>query len=143
MKLKTDFLNIKTKNELMNLFSEIRSILPKTNFNSEKNIDAYFKTSILLFNNLEKPYWNDSNHSRNYGDYFLGKMDFEFNGNTQDAVNSLLELWNNKTLNTIEYNLRGLEFLMREYRNELSEETIRNAVKYLKPIIEEAENEHL
>ena len=135
--MKTFNTNIKSNKDLEILFREIRNSLNKgETFEEEKDIDIYYKTAILLFNNMEKPFWGNNIANNHYSDYFQSKNDLNFSDNIKDNVNQLFKLWHNKTTITIEYNYRGLEFLTREYNKEFDKDILKLIVEILKPFLD-------
>jgi len=125
---------MKTNKDLELYIDKLRMDIGQRAFDSDELINAYFLSAILLFNNLKKVKWIDKPLVDNYNDYFFSKMDFKFDGNPQNAINSLLQLWNDKNVTSIEYNLRGLQFLLHEIKSDFSEEILDKVVEYLKPL---------
>jgi hypothetical protein len=132
---------VETNNELELLLESIRRTYAKENFESDEDIDAYFKASILIFNNLKEPYWKGVKKGEiKYDDYFQSKMDLTFANDKQNAINQLFRLWIDKKTITIEYNLRGLEFIVREHSFEFDKNVIKMIVEVLNPLIKKAEH---
>jgi len=122
------------------LIESIRLTLVNENFESDSEIDSYFKTAILIFSNLKEPYWKGVEKGETkYDDYFQSKMDITFANNKAEAVNQLYRLWIDKEITTIEYNLRGLEFVLREHSFEFSKNVLEMIVEVLNPLIQKAE----
>ncbi|OFX18537.1 MAG: hypothetical protein A2033_02425 [Bacteroidetes bacterium GWA2_31_9] len=131
--------SINNNKALEQLIYAIRMTLSREEFKTKEEIDAYFKTAILLFNNLEKPYWRNGNDNKKLSDYFMSKMDITFDGESKAAINSLIDIWSDRKATNIEFNMRGLEVLLVESRNEFPKTVISLAVKTLMPLIERAE----
>ncbi len=130
---------IETNKELERLIESIRIALPMESFNSDKEIDAYFKASILIFNNLKEPYWRGVKKGEiKYDDYFQSKMDLTFANEKHEAINQLYRLWIDKNTTSIEFNLRGLEFIVREHSAEFDKNVLKMIVEALDPLIKKA-----
>ncbi|NOU16665.1 MAG: hypothetical protein HOO91_03815 [Bacteroidales bacterium] len=66
-------------------------------------------------------------------------MDIKFANDRNGAINQLFKLWLDKKTITIEYNLRGLEFLTSESFYEFDKSVIKMIINILKPFIDKAE----
>ena len=131
--------SIENNKGLEQLIYTIRTTLYAETSKTKEEIDAYFKTAIILFNNLEKPYWRDSTDNSKFSDYFSSKMDITFGGESKTAINSLINLWETGSTTNIEYNLRGIEVIVRESRCEFDKSIISSIIQTLKPLIERTE----
>jgi len=131
---------IKKNNELELLLGSIRMTFANDPFKTDEEIDAYFKASILIFNNLKEPYWNGVKKGEiKYDDYFQSKMDITFSNDKQKVINQLYRLWIDKKTTSIEYNFRGLEFIVREHSFEFDKNVIKMIVEVLNPLIKKTE----
>lgn len=127
---------IESNKDLELLFESIRMSLPHEHFESDEEIDAYFKTAILMFNNLQEPYWRGIEKGEvKYDDYFQSKMDLTFSNDKIGVINQLYRLWTDKKTTTIEYNIRGLEFIVREYTFEFDKDVLNMIVQILSPLM--------
>lgn len=131
---------IKKNKDLELLIESIRLTCVDDSFESDAEIDSYFKTAILILSNLKEPYWKGVKQGEvKYDDYFQSKMDITFANDKTEAINQLYRLWIDKKTTTIEYNLRGLEFILREHSFEFSNDVLEMIVEVLSPLIKKVE----
>jgi hypothetical protein len=124
-----------TNKDLELLIYEIRTNRQNDKFDTEEEINAYFKASILIFNNLKDPFWKGIEKGEiKYDDYFSSKMDVNFKNDKTGVINQLFKLWNDKNVTSIEYNLRGLEFILRVANFEIEEKVLKLLVDILNPL---------
>lgn len=132
--------SISTNRQLEGLIFTIRRYLGDKKFSSQENIDAYFKASILVFNNLNAPYWEIPKKGGILGDdYFRQKLDLIIDSK-ESVINQLIDLWVSNKVTNIEYNLRGLEVILDRNLHELGDYIVKLIVKALKPLIDEVES---
>ncbi|MFM2392185.1 MAG: hypothetical protein RLZZ546_162, partial [Bacteroidota bacterium] len=125
---------IGTNKDLELLIESIRAGYSNEPFQTDAEIDAYFKAAILILNNIKEPYWKGIKIGEiKYDDYFNEKMDLTFGNNKQNAINQLFQLWAEKKTTTVEFNLRGLQFIMREHSFEFEKEVLQMIVDLLRP----------
>jgi len=135
-----DIESIETNEGLELLIETIRETLMEDNFETTEEIDSYYKAAILIFNNLEKPYWRDKKADiTKFDDYFRAKMQISLANGKGEAINQLYKLWINKETNNIEHNLRGLQLIFREHKNEFDKDILKTIIKVLYPLINRAE----
>lgn len=127
---------IQTNKELELLIYSIRALYGNVPFNSDKQIDAYFKASILIFENLKKPFWKGAKKREvKYSDYIQTHMNVIFENDISKAIEQLCVLRKNKDIISIEFNFRGLEFLIRNHSYEFNNDAKEAIVDSLKPFI--------
>jgi hypothetical protein len=127
---------IESNKELELLIQSIRQGLADNLFESDEEINAYFNASILIFNNLKEPYWKGVMKGEvKYDDYLQSKMDITFANDKNNAINQLFRLWLDKKTSTIEFNLRGLEFIIREHTFEFDKNILKMIFEVLNPFI--------
>ncbi len=126
---------ITTNHELELLLGSIRNSCGNSRFETQDEIDAYFKTAILIFNNIKEPYWKGCKKGEvKYDDYLQEKMDIIYTDDSSKTINQLYELWLSKTTTTIEFNLRGLEFIAREHAVEFDKNVLEMIASSLEPL---------
>ena len=125
---------MKTNKDLELYIYNLRMDIGQKTFDTDELINAYFLSAVLLFNNIKKVEWIDNPVIDYYIDYFSTKMNFKFDGNIHNSINSLLKLWHTKKVVSIESNLRGLQFLLRNIKGEFSEDILNKVVEFLEPI---------
>lgn len=127
---------IETNIELELLLQSIRRTYANEIFETDEEIDAYFKASILIFNNLKEPFWKGVKKGEiKYDDYLQSKMDITFANDKNKVINQLFSLWIDKKTSTIEYNFRGLEFIVREHSYEFDKNLLKMIVEVLNPFL--------
>ena len=132
--------SLENNKDLELLLESIRLTFVNDNFETDDDIDSYFKSAILIFSNLKEPFWKEVKKGDvKYDDYFQSKLDITFANNKVEAINQLYRLWINKETTTIEYNLRGLEFVVRKHTFEFSKDVLDMIVAVLSPLIKKAE----
>ena len=121
-------LEINNNAELKIFINSIRKKVGSKPICEKAMIDAYYKSAILLFNNLSEPYWKTINGKKpNFDNYFLPKMGITFNNDKTSVINQLITSWE-QDLSISEYELRGFELILEQASTDFDSEIIQHIV---------------